>query len=171
MFSGGLTMLPYALSSLSGNLLWFTLGMCLAFYGRLDLFSIRSSIVGLLFLPLSVLLYVFSLGPAVQFIVGIFACVFVISICVGISREHVEDRGTFLLAHWTMPVFLMHTIFAAGFRIFLLKGGITQVFVHVSLGFVIGFIGPVLAMTLMEHFPPLDFLVFPNRYIKFEGTK
>ena len=69
-------------------------------------------------------------------------------------------------AQWTMPVFLMHTIFAAGLRVVLLKMGVTSALVHIPLGLAIGFIGPVLAMIIMERLKPLDFLVYPNRYIK-----
>lgn len=70
------------------------------------------------------------------------------------------------LTNWTMPVYLMHTIFAAGLRVALLKLGVASALVHVPLGLAIGFVGPVVAMALMERLRPLDFLVYPNRYVK-----
>ena len=48
----------------------------------------------------------------------------------------------------------------------MLKVGVTSALVHIPLGLAIGFIGPVVAMILMERFKPLDFLVYPNRYVK-----
>lgn len=65
-----------------------------------------------------------------------------------------------------MPVFLMHTIFAAGIRVVLVKIGVTTPTVHVVVGLATGFVGPVFAMLAMERLRPLDFLVYPTRYVK-----
>ena len=64
----------------------------------------------------------------------------------------------------------MHTLIAAPFRIILLKFGIKAFGVHLVIGLVASFIGPILAMIIMEKIKPLDFLVYPGRYIKIKNA-
>ena len=64
-----------------------------------------------------------------------------------------------------MPVYLMHTIFAAGLRSVLLKIGITNGAVHIVLGIAVSFIGPIVAIEIMKRLK-LDIFVYPAKYIK-----
>ena len=49
-----------------------------------------------------------------------------------------------------MPVYVMHTIFAAGVRIALMKAGIASAVIHVLFGLVISFAGPVVAYYMLK---------------------
>lgn len=69
-----------------------------------------------------------------------------------------------------MPIFLMHTIFAAGIRSVLFKLGITNSAIHIVLGLIITFIGPIIATVLMEKLH-LDFLLYPLKYTEKSKTK
>ncbi len=66
-------------------------------------------------------------------------------------------------AKYTMPIFLMHTIFAAGMRSVLFKIGISNSAVHIALGLIATFIGPVIAAIIMEKLH-IDFLLYPLKY-------
>ena len=165
---GGLPSMPYVADSVCINLIWFVAGMMIAFH-RLDrYFSYRSALVGATFLPLSLVVYTLKLGSLAWLLVGFLACVCILSACTTWSRVHSESRCYSQIAQWTMPIFLMHTICAAGIRIGLLKFGIVVPVVHFAFGLAAGFIGPVFAILIMERLRPLDFFVYPTRYIKFE---
>lgn len=163
---GGLPSMPYVVDSVSINLIWFVAGMAIAFYELDKQFSFGEALVGAAFLPMSFFAYVFKLGSLAWFFVGLFACVCILSACVAWSRGRSESGVFTAIAQWTMPVFLMHTIFAAGIRVLLVKIGITTPAVHVVVGLAAGFVGPVFAMLAMERLHPLDFLVYPTRYVK-----
>ena len=158
--------MPYAVDILCIDLVWFTAGMAMAYFELVRRLSWKAAAVGALFLPLSVVVYALGLGAWAQFGIGILACMCFVSTAVVGSGVWARIPGFEALANWTMPVYLMHTIFAAGLRVALLKLGVTSALVHIPLGLAIGFIGPVVAMILMERFKPLDFLVYPNRYVK-----
>lgn len=140
--------------------------MGIAHFGLMARLSVKTAAVGALFLPLSVLVYARELGDWAQFVIGVLACLCFISIAVVFGAVWSRSSAFVRCANWTMPVFLMHTIFAAGLRVVLLKLGIASAALHIVLGLIVGFVGPVLAMLIMERLKPLDFLVYPNRYIK-----
>lgn len=164
--------LPYAVASVCENGLWFALGMGLSCFGWLKRLDWKSVIVGFVFLPLSAVLYGFDAGSIWWFVIGLLACLCVVSSCVvGCGNGGSVDVSAF--ARWTMPVYLMHTIFAAGWRVVLLKLGISSPPIHIVTGLVIGFAGPVIAVRILERYSPLDFVIFPNRYIELrsKGTQ
>ena len=64
------------------------------------------------------------------------------------NRGSQQHFGT--LAKYTMPIFLMHTLFAAPLRTVLFKVGIHNAIGHVILGIAISFIGPMIAAVIMK---------------------
>lgn len=167
LIEGGRIQMPYVVDTLCTNLIWFVAGIGIEFFELTNRLSTKTILLGALFLPLSIVVYALDLGPWTCFCIGILACICFVSAAVVGSKQWLRMPGFEKCAQWTMPVFLMHTIFAAGLRVVLLKVGVTSVLVHVLLGLVIGFVGPVIAMIFMEWLKPLDFLVYPNRYIRF----
>lgn len=166
IIGGGLPSMPFAVDSVCINLIWFVAGMTIAFYGLDGYFSYRTALAGSFFFPLSFVVYTLELPSLAWFLIGILACVSILSACVTWSLGHSESCSFKKIVQWTMPVFLMHTICAAGIRVVLLKLGVTVLVVHFVLGLTAGFVGPVIAMLVMERLRPLDFLVYPTRYIK-----
>ena len=65
-----------------------------------------------------------------------------------------------------MPVFLMHTIFAAGLRSILVKMGIYDPFIHVTAGILFSFLGPAAAMKIMEKLKWPVFFVYPLKVLR-----
>ena len=70
------------------------------------------------------------------------------------------------VAKYTMPIFLMHTLFAAPVRSILMKAGIENAAVHVVLGLGISFAGPIIAAWIMKKTKWLEFFLYPIAILK-----
>ena len=125
------------------------------------------TVVGVVFLGLSVLVYGFDVSfKGMSFLLGIIACIAVILIIAGTFRGGNQNRVFGFLAKYTMPIFVMHTLFAAPLRSVLLKFGIGNAVIHVVLGIAISFIGPIIAAWIMEKTVYLEFFLYPWKAIK-----
>ena len=71
------------------------------------------------------------------------------------------------LAKYTMPIFLMHTLFAAPLRSVLLKVGIANPAAHVVLGIGISFMGPIITAWIVKETKWLEFFLYPNIIIDY----
>lgn len=103
-------------------------------------------------------------GGVIPFTMGLLACVAVILMVAGVERRF--GRGMDFLAKYTMPIFLMHTMFAASTRAVLLKLGIESSVIHVVLGLGISFVGPIVAAWIMKKSKWLEFFLYPNKFVK-----
>lgn len=126
------------------------LGMSIcAFDLRLKGKKWQGTIIGILFLGLSVAVYMANIqNSAVSFALGLMACVAVILSVAGLEDR--SGKAMSFLAKYTMPIFLMHTLFAAPMRSVLLKMGVTNATVHVALGLGISFAGPIAVAWIMK---------------------
>ena len=158
----------YAISTVLANEIWFVLGMSIcAFDLRLKGKSGRGIIIGILFLGLSVAVYMANIrNSAVSFALGLMACAAIILLAVDFKEK--SGRAMRFLAKYTMPIFLMHTLFAAPMRSVLLKIGVTNAAVHVALGLGISFAGPIIAAWIMKKTKWLEFFLYPTRFIRKE---
>ena len=158
----------YAISTVLANEIWFVLGMSIcAFDLRLKGKSGRGIIIGILFLGLSVAVYMANIrNSAVSFALGLMACAAIILLAVDFKEK--SGRAMRFLAKYTMPIFLMHTLFAAPMRSVLLKIGVTNAAVHVALGLGISFAGPIMAAWIMKKTKWLEFFLYPTRFIRKE---
>lgn len=156
----------YAVSTVLSNEIWFVLGMSIcAFDVQLKGRKVQGTICGLLFMILSVVVYKAKIsGSVIPFAMGLLACVAVILIVA--SFEEKFGRGMDFLAKYTMPIFLMHTLFAAPLRSILMKIGIENAVIHVVLGLGISFVGPIMAAWIMKKTKWLEFILYPNKFIR-----
>ena len=156
----------YAVSIVLSNEIWFVLGMSIcALNVPLKGRKVRGMIGGLLFTILSVAVYMMGIrNDAVSFAMGLLACVaFFLMVA---DYEAKFGKCMDFLAKYTMPIFLMHTLFAAPTRSVLLKMGVTNAVVHVVLGASISFAGPIIAAWIMKKTKWLEFFMYPNKFIK-----
>lgn len=160
ILTGGGTSI-YAISTVLSNEVWFILGMSIcAFNVQLKGRRVQGTIIELLFVLLSVLVYTAEInGSAISFAMGILACVAIILMVAGFEDKF--GRGMDFLAKYTMPILLMHTLFAAPLRSILMKLGIENAVVHVVLGLGISFAGPIIAAWIMKKTKRLDFFLYP----------
>ena len=163
---GGVAYGVYAVSTVLSNEIWFVLGMSVcAFNVQLKGRKVQGTIWGLLFMILSVVVYKAEIsGGVIPFAMGLLACVAVILMVAGGERRF--GRGMDFLAKYTMPIFLMHTLFAAPMRSVLLKLGIGSSVIHVVLGLGISFVGPIIATWIMKKTKWLEFFLYPNKFVK-----
>ena len=126
---------------------------------------VEDTICGLLFMILSIVVYTAEIsGSAISFAMGLLACVAVILIVAGFEEKF--GRGMDFLAKYTMPIFLLHTLFAAPLRSILMKIGIENAVIHVVLGLVISFAGPIIAAWILKKTKWLEFFLYPNKFIR-----
>ena len=156
----------YAVSTVLSNEIWFVLGMSICVFDvQLKGRKVQGTICGLLFMILSIAVYTAEIsGSAISFAMGLLACVTVILIVAGFEEKF--GRGMDFLAKYTMPIFLLHTLFAAPLRSILMKIGIENAVIHVVLGLVISFAGPIIAAWIMKKTKWLEFFLYPNKFIR-----
>lgn len=103
-------------------------------------------------------------NSAVSFALGLMACAAVILLVAGLEDK--SGKVMSFLAKYTMPIFLMHTLFAAPMRSVLLKIGVTNAVAHIGLGLGVSFAGPIVAAWIMKKTKWLEFFLYPNKYMK-----
>ena len=141
------------------------LGMSIcAFNVRLNGRKEQGIISGLLFVILSVVFKEKISNGFVTFLMGLLVCVAVIMLVAGFEEKF--GRGIDFLSKYTMPISLMHTLFAAPMRSILAKVGIENAVIHVVLGLGISFAGPIIAAWIMKKTKWLEFFIYPNKFIR-----
>ena len=145
------------------NLIWFVLGMMLAFGALQKYFSrILGAVFAVAFLAVSLWLYRID-NAWLSFAMGLIACTAVFMMI----AECKEIRMLSWFAKYTMPIFLMHTLFAAPCRVLMIKIGIINAPIQIGVGILISFIGPIVAMMILKKLK-LDFLVYPSKAFKID---
>lgn len=147
----------YALKIVLSNQIWFVMGMAACvfdFSASVEKLKWWAWIAAGLFLLLS-----FTQWRSISFLMGLLACGAIMVMFIRL------DGKSCVLAEYTMPVFLMHTIFAAGVRVVLLKLGIAAPVIHIVLGLGASFTGPIVAAEGMKKLK-LDIMYQPGKYIK-----
>ena len=162
MISGGYCVLQiYAILALLSNLIWFVIGMAIAFGNFQKIVSRTAGVIlGTFFVITSLFVWKFE-NVILSFLMGVIACAAVFMIIAKCKEIKFLDR----FAKYTFPVFLMHTLFAAPCRVILLKMEISSSLVHTVLGIAISFVGPVIAMIVFTKIK-LDFLVYPMKVLR-----
>lgn len=122
---------------------------------------------GVIFLLLSIWVYMIGIDHGViSFLLGLLACFAVVLLMTKIYENRGQSAAFGILAEYTMPIFLMHTLFAAPLRTVLFKLGIQNAVIHVILGIVMSFIGPMIAAVIMKKSRWLEFFLYPGKFIK-----
>lgn len=169
IYSGGTDI--YAVSTVMDNGIWFVFGMVLHMFRFPEVccsgkWKRIAALTTVLFLAGSAMACVFpGSGQGVSLLMGVLGCVSTMLISVNAVGRDRDHPAITLLSRYTMPIFLMHTIFAAGVRVVIMKMGIFDPVVHIVLGLLISFAGPMAAAEIMRKFK-LDILFDPGRYIR-----
>lgn len=161
--------LPYIINSTAGRMIWFAIGMCCA----VDLFDLKARAAKIFMfiacaaaIILCICLYrEQNLDIATQFCIGL---LFVISIITAAQNYETPsvNKISAKFSDYFMPVYVMHTIFAAGVRIVLLKAGITNLFVHTVLGLAASFAVPIIIYQIALRVPIIMLFIYPQRAIR-----
>jgi len=160
----------YALKIVLEYAIWFVLGMLVKTYEITKFFEKKGTFTAGAAASFVFLLYVFfregRWNGLERFCAGIAACVGVIFVFGYLFRKNRESGWLQKISKYTMPVFLMHTLFAAGLRVVLLKLGVRNAVVHICLGLSISFIGPVVAAEVLNHIKWTAWILHPEKLLK-----
>lgn len=150
------------------NEIWFVVGMCICIFDlKLSEKNFVGIVLGVIFIILSIIVYNYSIDYSIiPFILGMIACIAVVLSIASNERKISKSKLINMFAKYTMPIFLMHTLFAAPIRVILMKIGITNSLMHVVIGLVVSFIGPIIAAIIMEKVKWLEVLIYPGKVIK-----
>ena len=148
------------------NMIWFVLG---------QLFAYRNIKLGmgisLLLAALHVGFFVFgcNISSSILTLLGVLASA---GIIYNLTKNKTKMTGPMkYVAKYMLQIYLLHTIFAAGTRILLLKIGVTQLWIHLILGAVFSFVPPILCSMIAERSKYLNIFFFPVKTIKELGRK
>lgn len=160
-----------AISYILSNEIWFVIGMCLSMWNVKAYITksiiAASMVIESVFVALSILTYKANVKyERVSFLMGLIACCAIIISVMGIFKDGKQTAVLAYVSKYTMPIFLMHTLFAAPMRSMLLKVGICNPAVHVTVGLMISFAGPIAAAEIFKKSKWLDFFLYPGKFIK-----
>lgn len=128
---------------------------------------IAGILLGLMFLGVSICIYYYEMYfTGVELLLDFSSSVAVLFIMMSVFQKGKQNRFFAYLIQYTMPIFLMHTLFAAPVRIVLMKFGIHNSMVHLLVGLMVSFAGPIVAAEIMKRVKFLDILLYPGKYFK-----
>lgn len=155
----------YFVQGVARREIWFIIGMLLCFCKNEIKFDVRYLAVSFLLFPFTIMGYnkEMELLPWMLYCLtaGICGCLLVLEISF-LLNDKVPEKAIRFSRKNTLPVFLMHTIFAAGIRSILCKMGITSLAVHVIFGISGSIFFPVIAAEIMRKFPWMYFFIQPD---------
>lgn len=153
----------YAVSTVLDNAFWYVSGMCLCTFDACRLFKKRNMFVVSIMLML-MFVCCCTVPPnewsgTINFVCGLLACAGIV-LFVGCCCERCGKAGLIRnVSRYTMPIYLMHTIFAAAGRIILLKLGVRDLGIHIAAGMLLSFVAPVLAASVMLRTKALSWIL------------
>lgn len=119
----GSVILPYVIGAILGRIIWFTIGMCIAF-DIIDLKAAYSKVLMVAFGVAAIVLCLFSFkkynpDETKQTLIGLLFVFSIIILSHNLQFDFV-DKISLKFREYFMPVYVMHTIFSAGLRAILL---------------------------------------------------
>lgn len=161
------TVIPIPISYLCHNMIWFVIGQLFA-YMQIELTKDISVLIAVLFIALYIIRSVCDVSSdvinAMLTLLGILASSGIIRYLT--KNKEVTSGIWRYISKYMLQIYLLHTIFAAGIRIVLLKIGVTNVWPHLILGLFVSFAMPVLCAIIAERIRLLNIFFFPIRTIK-----
>lgn len=159
--------LPYFVTGICNYSIWFTLGMtlCVFEFKPFKYGVLTGSVILAVFTALSAVKYHYGIeNKAFSFLLGLIAVTGIFILFSGSTIK--SGKITQLLIKYNLPIFLMHTIFAAGVRVVLSKIGLSAWYIQVPAGLIATFAGPVLAAFIMNKTKYLEIFLYPTKLLK-----
>lgn len=155
----------YFLGGMAHREIWFVIGMLLAFYHDKIKFDKRCLGISFLLFPISIIGYNKEMALYVwipySLVTGICGCLMILEMA-WFYNFRIPEKFILFSRKNTLPVFLMHTIFAAGIRSALCKMGITNFAVHMIGGIMGSILLPVITAEIMRKFRWMYFFISPG---------
>lgn len=169
----GMSVLPDIIVKTAGNAIWFLFGMILTREEIME--KLRCKWMSVVTVALGMILsFVFyrqnNSSSIVQFIIAVLFVYGLVFLFIQFKCEEVEIMIS-NLSQYFMPVYLMHTIFAAGIRVVLLKIGIDSLFVHVIVGMSASVALPIIVYEIAKKSWMLLFWIEPLKALEIKEKK
>ena len=101
----------------------------------------------------------FSITSRFFAVLGIVTSIVAVSL---LDKCDCVEKCMLVLSRYSFPIYLLHTIFTAGFRIVLLKIGVNNYLLHVLLGIIVGIGIPIIGMNIIKNCKILLFIFYPS---------
>lgn len=154
------------------DMVWLVFGMIIAIFKPEKVLKKQFGLLLILFLVLSVFTVKINKSSMFNSVIYIFmifiSCLSISSLIFYLSKDK-QSKFLNFLSKYTMPIFLMHTICAAGIRIVLFKIGISNAPIHIICGLIGSFVLPIVITKVLELIK-LDFFITPTKYIKIKTS-
>ena len=160
------------IDSLFEQYFWFACGMALALINtekaqKKPAATAAGALAVICFIAGSVAIFSYQINNKfILLLLSAVMCFGTILLSITLSSDDKQNRIMKFLSGYILPIFLMHTLFAAPLRALLLRFSITNPAVHIILGIIISFAGPVIAEYILNKTVILDFFVYPQKTIK-----
>ena len=163
----GIKEIPFAVSSVMGNAIWFVLGMVCVSKNLLLFVNMKIASCLLIFFPLSI---IYAQHNGIKLAGG---GITILGIAMTVSWFFILDRKLPLqstlrkvlnsISKYTMQIFLLHTICAAPIRVLLLKLGCNKFAMHLTFGVLTSFMLPIIIAIVAEKSKVLNVFFAPVR--------
>lgn len=110
--------------------------------------------------------YFYKIPEYINEVIRLFFAIIGIYICINIFKNIKKSKILDTFKKYTFQIYLMHTIFAAGIRIILLKLGITNYYIHLIFGLLASIYIPVLISIISEKNKYTNFFFYPVKTIE-----
>ena len=145
------------------NEVWFVAGMCLKFNNittKVKKKIVIISYIGVCVFIASTWILRNNINEITSFVLCILICFSLIVIEISKNKK---TQLVNIVSKYFMPIFLMHTLISAPIRIFLLHFQIKNSFIHLAVGLLSSFLGPILVMKIIEKMKWPIFFIYPTR--------
>ena len=144
--------LPYVIAQLASCAIWFVFGMVLTIicFKYCVIEKIMCILLGCSGVVLSIYFFrEINHSRTINFCISILFVLFFVYLFIWITKNGRLSKS-YILRKYVLPVFLMHTIFAAGARSVLTKIGINSLGIHLVVGIIVSFLFPILVYKIAE---------------------
>lgn len=159
--------IPIPLNYLFDNQIWYVMGMLWA-YKRIELPKRLTALFTAVFITVSSAEFFLWKGndvlDALLTFAGLAASAGWFSSFT--ANKTKMPRTWALIAKYMLQIYLLHTIFAAGIRIVLLRLGIASFWVHLPLGILFSIVAPIVCGAVAERIPILNVVFYPSKTVK-----
>lgn len=156
----------YFIDSIMNYAIYFYLG---AFVNKIKKTYINEDILySVIYILLGIFYYIYKSNLPKTFIeiIEIIFAITGIIICFNIFKKVKKSKIMDTYKKYTLQIFLLHTICAAGVRVVLLKLGIRDYWIHLTIGLLASIYFPVFISKFCERIKYLDFFFYPVKTIQ-----
>ena len=144
------TAAPIAVYYFFGYSAFFVLGMFMAYTNISTYVEPKRAIIVLVLLAIMMSFIIYEwynnglFFSYIRQVNGLLVCGFIMVLFILVYKGREQSALSALLSKYTMAIFLMHTIFASGVRMVLMKMNIRALWIHLALEMIAGIIGPMI---------------------------